>query len=317
MAKTNKTFIKAKKANPIIKEITKNKTMFLMLLPAIILTIVFSYIPMSGVIVAFKNYNYVEGIWGSEFVGFSNFRYFFISGKAWSLTKNTIFYNGVFLVVGTIFRIVIAIFIFEMSGKIYKRVLQSVMLLPYFLSWVVIGGLAYNALNYEFGVINTWLNSLGFESWDVYNNPDVWKYILTAVTLWHATGYGIIFYLAALTGINTELYESAYLDGCGLLKRIWYITLPLIMPTTIILTLLSLGSILKGNMDMFYQLVGTNANLFEATDVIDTYVFRSLTQLRDFTVTSAAGLYQQIVGCVLVLSVNAIVKKIQPDNALF
>ena len=152
---------------------------------------------------------------------------------------------------------------------------------------------------------------------DVYNNEKAWRWIFLFVNIWKSTGYGMIFYLATITGINTELYEAAYLDGCGLLKRIRYVTLPLILPTTCILLLLSLGGILKGNMDMFYQLVGNNPNLYKATDVIDTYVFRSMTQLKDYTVTTAAGMYQQVIGFALVITVNFIIKRFDPDSAIF
>ena len=298
-------------------EFKKNKILFLMLVPTLILVFVFSYIPMGGAIIAFKDYRFDLGILKSPWVGLKNFTYFVTSGKMWSLTINTLSYNIVFIAIGVITRILMAIFIFEMCTNIYKRFLQSVMMLPHFLSWVVIGGLTYNLLNYEFGTINNLLASLGVERWNVYNDAGAWKYIFTSVSVWQGLGYGMIFYLAALTGINPELYEAAYLDGAGLMKRIRYVTIPLIMPTTIILLLLSLGGILKGNMDMFYQLVGNNPNLYEATDVIDTYVFRTLTTLKDFTVTSAAGLYQQVIGLVLVLAVNGIVRKIDNDSAIF
>ena len=300
-----------------IKEVKRNRMLFLMILPAVIFIFIFSYIPMGGAVIAFKDYKFNLGILRSPWVGLKNFSYFVTSGKMWSLTVNTLSYNIVFIVVGVIIKIAMAVLIFEMCTKIYKRVLQSVMMLPHFLSWVVIGGLAYNMLNYEFGTINNLLESIGLQRWDVYNNSGIWKYIFTAVTVWQGTGYGMIFYLAALTGINPELYEAAYLDGAGLMKRIWYVTLPLIMPTTIILLLMSLGGILTGNMDMFYQLVGDNSNLYEATDVIDTYVFRTLTVLKDYTVTSAAGLYQQVIGLILVLSVNAVIRRIDSDSAVF
>ena len=284
------------------KELKKNKILHLMLVPAILITIVFSYLPMGGIVLAFKNYRFDKGIFGSDWVGLDNFKFFVTSGKMLLLTKNTFDYNLMFRVVGTIVQILMAILICEMVTKYYKRTLQSIMMLPHFFSWVVIGGMAYNMLNYEFGTINNILESLGLERWDVYNTPGVWR--------------GIMLF-AAITGINPELYEAAYLDGCGLFKRIRYVTLPLILPTTCILTLLGLSGILKGNMDMFYQMVGSNSNLFEATDVIDTYVYRSLTKLNDYTITSAASLYQQVIGFVLVIVTNLIVKKFDPDSAIF
>ena len=301
----------------VLKELKKNKLLYLMALPSIIFVIIFAYVPMGGLVIAFKDFKYNLGIIKSPWVGMQNFSYFVNSGKMWSLTKNTLSYNLMFLFATTVAQVFFALLICEMCTKYYKRVMQSIMILPNFLSWVIIGGMAYSFLNYEFGTINNILSSLGLERIDVYSNEKVWRWIFLFVKLWSSTGFGMLFYLAAITGINTELYEAAYLDGCGLLKRIRYITLPLILPTTCILLLLGLGGILKGNMDMFYQLVGNNPNLYNATDVIDTYVFRSMTKLKDYTVTTAAGLYQQVIGFVLVITVNLIVKKFDPDSAIF
>ena len=301
----------------LLREFKKNKTLFLMILPAVLFVFIFSYVPMGGLVIAFKNYKMNLGIFDSPWVWLDNFKYFISSGKMWSLTCNTLVYNIVFLIVGTVMKVVMAILINEMCTKYYKRTLQSVMMLPYFLSWVVIGGMAYNLLNYEFGAVNNFLVKMGFERIDVYGTPEAWKYIFTGFVVWQGTGYGMIFYLSALTGINPELYEAAYLDGAGLIQRIRYITIPLIMPTTLIIILLGLGGILRGNLDMFYQLVGNNPNLYAETDVIDTYVFRTLTNIKDYSVTTAVGLYQQVLGCLLVLTVNAIVKKFDADSAIF
>jgi len=298
-------------------EVRKNWVLMLMVLPMMIYTFIFSYIPMGGIIIAFKKYTYA-GIFESEWIGFENFKLFVESGKMLSLTRNTLLYNIVFILVGVVTRIAFAIMITEMWTKYYKRTLQSIMMLPHFLSWVVIGGLAYNMLNFEYGTINNILHSLGAERINVYTNVKAWPIIFTFLSVWHGTGYGMVFYLSAIIGINPELYEAAYLDGAGLMQRIFKITIPLIMPTTIIMLLLSLGGILKGNMDMFYQVIRDNSFLYEATDVIDTYVFRSLTTAgSDLGVTAATGLYQQVIGCVLVLTVNGIVRHFDSDSALF
>lgn len=300
-----------------VVECKKNWVLMLMVLPMMLYTILFSYVPMGGIIIAFKDYTY-EGIFASDWTGLQNFRFFVESGKMLSLTRNTLVYNLIFNAVGVVTKIAFAIMITEMWTKYYKRTLQSLMMLPHFLSWVVIGGLAYNMLNYEYGTINNILVSLGMERMNVYNNVKVWPTIFTFLTIWHSTGYGMIFYLSAIIGINPELYEAAYLDGAGLMQRIFKITIPLIMPTTIIMILLSLGSILKGNMDMFYQVIRDNSYLYDVTDVIDTYVFRMLTTAgSDLGITAAVGLYQQVIGCVLVLTVNGIVRRIDSDSALF
>ncbi len=299
-------------------EVRKNWVLMLMVLPMMLYTFIFSYIPMGGIIIAFKKYTY-SGVFASEWIGFENFELFVESGKMLSLTRNTLIYNIVFIIVGVVTRIAFAIMITEMWTKYYKRTLQSIMMLPHFLSWVVIGGLAYNMLNYEYGTINNILDTMfGMERINVYTNTSIWPGIFTFLSVWHGTGYGMVFYLSAIIGINPELYEAAYLDGAGLMQRIFKITIPLIMPTTIIMLLLSLGGILKGNMDMFYQVIRDNSFLYDATDVIDTYVFRSLTTAgSDLGVTAATGLYQQIIGCVLVLTVNGIVRHVDNDSALF
>ena len=243
-----------------LTEVRKNWVLMLMVLPMMIYTFIFSYIPMGGIIIAFKKYTYA-GIFASEWIGFENFELFVESGKMLSLTRNTLAYNIVFIFVGVVTRIAFAIMITEMWTKYYKRTLQSIMMLPHFLSWVVIGGLAYNMLNYEYGTINNILHSLGAERINVYTNTKIWPGIFTFLSVWHGTGYGMVFYLSAIIGINPELYEAAYLDGAGLMQRIFKITIPLIMPTTIIMLLLSLGGILKGNMDMFYQVIRDNSFL--------------------------------------------------------
>lgn len=299
------------------KELKRNRILFLMILPAVAFTFVFSYLPMGGIVIAFKDFNYVKGIWGSEWNGFDNFEGLIKSGKLLLLIRNTLFYNIVFIGVGLVVKVSLAIMITEMSTQKYKRTMQSFMMLPHFLSWVIVGGMAYNILNYEFGLMNQLLTSIGLDRIDVYTNKKVWKYILTFASVWKETGYGMIFYLAAITGINPELYEAARVDGCGIMKRIRYITLPLIKPTTCILLLLNLGNILKGNMDMFYNLVGSNGLLYDVTDVIDTYVYRSMLASADYGVTGAIGLFQSVIGFILVVSVNAITKKLDEDSALF
>ena len=299
------------------KELKRNKVLFLMILPAVAFTFIFSYIPMGGIIIAFKDYKYVAGIWGSKWNGLDNFEALFKSGKLLLLIKNTIFYNVLFIGAGLVTKISLAIFISEMCTKRYKRTMQSFMMLPHFLSWVIAGGMFYNIFNYEFGLMNQLLTALGLDRVDIYTNEGVWKYILTFASVWKETGYGMIFYLAAITGINPELYEAARVDGCGIMQRIRYITLPLIKSTTSILLLLSLGGILKGNMDMFYNLVGNNGYLYNATDVIDTYVYRAMLQLNDYGVTGAIGLFQSVIGFVLVVTVNTITKKLDSDSALF
>jgi len=288
-----------------------------MLIPAILYFVVFSYIPMAGSIVAFKRFNYNQGIFGSPWNGLENFRFFFISGQAWNVTRNTFLYNILFMVTGNVLQITIAILLVELPSKTFRKVSQTMMFLPYFISWVVAGTFVYNLFNYEFGTINTLLKSLGLKPIDVYSNPSVWKYILLFFNSWKWAGYGSVVYLAAILGIDTELYEAAQIDGAGVWCRIRRITLPLLVPTVIILVLLNIGRIFRGDFDMFFQLVGDSGNLFEATNVIDTFVFRALMRNSDFGMASAAAFYQSVLCFGTILLVNFIIRKTNKDYALF
>ncbi|MDI4649826.1 ABC transporter permease [Cohnella hashimotonis] len=306
------------KSHGLIAELKKNKMLFLMLTPAVVYFIIFNYLPMGGVVVAFKYFEFDKGIFHSPWVGLKNFSFFFRSGQAWLLTKNTILYNLAFILVGMAFQVGVAIIFSELKGKWLKKAMQSSMLLPYFISWVVVGSFVYGIFNYEFGSLNTLLKSIGMEPVDIYGRPSLWFFIIVGFYLWKLIGYGSIVYLAAILGINPELYESAELDGANIFQRIRHITLPLLKITIVIMVLLQVGGILRGNLDMFYQLVGNNGLLFNKTDVIDTFVFRALYQQGlDLGLPAAAGLYQSAVGFVIIISLNYVIKKVNPDYALF
>ena len=267
-----------KQESSFTRALRKNRVLLMMLIPAFLYFFIFSYLPMSGAIVAFKSYNFREGIFGSPWVGFSNFEYFFKSGQAWTVTRNTILYNVGFIVVNTVLQMGLAIFISEIGGKYFKKVTQTAMFLPYFISWVVVGMIAYNFLNVDYGTVNTILNKLGMESINFYGTKWVWPIIITAFCAWKNVGYGTVLYLAAIMGIDQEIYEAAQIDGANIFQRIFKVTIPCLVPTLIILTLLSIGNIFRGDFQMFYQLVGNNVPLFPITDVIDTFTFRSLIQ---------------------------------------
>lgn len=299
------------------KEVRRHWVLFLMLLPAVLFFIIFCYIPMPGAYIAFVDYNMGKGIFGSQFVGLRNFQFLINSGDLWRITKNTILYNLVFIFLGNFLQLFFAISISELASKWFKKVTQSIMLLPNFISMVIVGYFAYNLFNYDYGFANTILNALGFESHEFYSDQGIWKYIIVAFNLWHGTGYGMIVYLATITGISDEIYEAAYLDGCSLVQRIRYVTLPMMKSTVVLLILFSLGGILKGSFDLFYNLIGTNSVLYPQTDIIDTFVFRSLVGQFNFSQSAAVGFYQSLFGLILVLLVNFIVRKIDPDNALF
>lgn len=300
-----------------IHKIKENKILLLMLLPAVIFFFIFSYIPMAGVIVAFKSYNFREGIFGSPWVGFNNFKFFFQSGQAFKVTRNTILYNIAFILINTTLQVGVAILISEIKGKYFKKITQSLMFLPYFISWVIVGVIVYNIFNFEHGTFNVLLKAINLKAVDVYSKPVAWIFIIIVFCAWKGLGYGTVLYLAAIMGIDTEIYEAAEMDGANIFQRIFYITIPCLIPTIIILTLLAIGNIFRGDFQMFYQLVGNNGTLFNTTDVIDTFTFRSLLQTNEFGMAAASGLYQSVFCFVTVLLANHFVKKYNEDYSLF
>lgn len=298
-------------------EVRRNRALFLMILPATIFTFVFFYLPMSGLVLAFKNYRFNLGVFGSEWNGIENFRYLFSSGTGWLITKNTILYNIVNLITSQALAIIIAIFITEMNAKVFKKITQSAIFLPYFISWVIVGTFVYALFNYETGLLNHVVTSLGGKQVNVYSMPWVWPIIICCFNSWKWCGYNSVIYIAAIVGVDQGIYEAAYIDGAKISQRIWYITLPCIRPMIIIMLLLQVGRILRGDFEMFYQIVGNNGQLFNSTDVIDTYVFRSLLQNSNLGMTAAASFYQSTLCFIIIVVVNSIVKHVDADYALF
>ena len=304
----------------VFHELFINKTLYTMTLPAIVFFSLFAYIPMVGVYYAFTQYNFKAGLFGSPFVGLKNFEFLFSGGSSsiiLRLTRNTVLYNLIFIILGNTLQLITAIVLSELTQKLFKRIGQSLMFLPHFVSYVMVAVLAYNLFSYEYGIINNLLKLLGKEPVNVHSMPAAWWIIIPIVYFWKTIGYGMVIYLAAIMGIDREMYEAADIDGANIIDRIWHITIPNLRATFIILLLFSLGSIMRGQFDLFYQLVGRNGLLFNATDIIDTFVYRSLTQAFDIGLGTAAGLYQSVFGMLTVLTANFIVKKLNPDYALF
>ena len=302
-----------------LKELKKSRTLLLMLLPAVVIIFIFAYLPMGGMVLAFKQYNYRDGIWGSPWVEniFDNFKFFFMSGKAFAVTANTFSYNLCFIVVNTFLAVLFAVILSEAKGKRFKKLTQSSIFLPYFVSWVIVGTIAYNLLNYENGVVNGVLKTLGIEPVNLYADPDAWRILIVLFNAWKSVGYSMVVYMAAVTGVDMQLHESAKIDGANIFQRIHYVTLPAIRPTIITMVLLDVSKIFRGNLDLFYQLIGKNGALYDSTDVIDTFVFRSLLETSDIGMTAAAGFYQSILCFVTIMVVNGVVRKINSDYALF
>ena len=307
----------ASRAKTFYKQFLQYRPLLLMLLPPFAYIVIFAYIPMSGLVLAFKNYTYAGGIWGSQWVGLKNFRFFFISGAARTVIPMTLAYNFAFITVGMLMQVFFAIILNEVIGKLFKRITQSMMLLPHFISWVVVSALVYNILNYEFGVFNNLRAGIGMDPVNVYGNPSLWPFIMVFMSLWKGAGYGTIIYLANITSIDPQIFEAAQIDGANAWQQIRRITIPHLRSTMIIMFLLAMGNMFRGGLDMFFQIIGNNGMLLPRADVIDAYVFRLLTSSADIGMAASAGLFQSVLGFATVLTANFIVKKIEPDYSLF
>lgn len=308
---------KTGRGKEFLKKLRRYRVYLLMLSPAVIYTLIFAYYPMTGIVMAFKKYNYAGGIWGSPWNGFENFKFFFKSGQAGLVTRNTVLYNIAFILVGTFTQVAVAIFLTEIRGKRFRKISQSMMFLPYFISWVIVGVMAFNIFSSDYGFINRLITSLGGEKIAFYSTPKVWPFILIFFNIWKGVGYGSVMYLAAIMGIDTSVYEAAAIDGANVFQRIIKVTIPMIMPTMVILLLMSVGGIFKGNFDMFYNLVGNNGLLYNYTDVIDTLAMRALISSNDFGMSAAIGLFQSVLCFVTVTIVNKLVGMYDRDYALF
>ena len=302
---------------PLLRQFMDSKILLLMCLPAIVFFIVFNYMPLPGVWIAFTNFNYRDGIFGSPFVGFKNFEFLIKSGQLWTLTRNTILYNLAFIILGNILQIAIAIMLNEIRSTFFKKISQAAMFLPFFISAVLVGVIAFNLLNYDTGALNALIKETGGDPVKIYSTAGAWPLIIITVHLWQSTGYGSIVYFAAIMGIDRTLYEAASIDGASAWQRIRYVTLPSLKPTFIILVLFSLGSIMHGNFGLFWNLVGNNAALFSTTDIIETSVYRMVLSQNNFTTSTAVGLYQSLFGFALVMTANWVVRRINKDYALF
>lgn len=290
---------------------------YLMALPGMLYLFINNYMPLPGLVLAFKKYNAKKGIFGSPFVGFKNFKYLFATKDAFVITRNTLLYNVGFIIVNTIMAIFVAILLAEMTSKI-KKVYQSLVLLPYMISMVIVSYLVFGFLSTENGFFNnTILKALGRDPIVWYMDPKYWPFILVFVSAWKGVGYNCVIYLASILGIDKSIYESAAIDGATKWQQIFKITIPLLKPTIIMMTMLAIGRIFYSDFGLFYQVPQNQGALFNVTNTIDTYVYRGLLELGDMSMSSAAGLYQSVVGFILVLGSNLLVRKVDPENALF
>lgn len=299
------------------RKIGKYIPVYVMLLPGFLYLLINNYVPMSGLIMAFKHVNWQKGIWGSDWAGLDNFEYLFKTPDAFNITRNTIGYNVVFIIVNLIVALIFAILLSEIRNKLAVKCYQTVIMLPFMISMVIVSYLAYAFLAGDTGLFNGIRRAFGLEDISWYTEPKYWPFILVFINCWKGVGYGTIVYLSSILGIDQELYEAAEVDGITELKKIRYITLPLIKPTIITMMLLSVGRIFYSDFGLFYQVPMSSGALIDATSTIDTYVYRGLITLGDVGMSSAAGFYQSIVGFILILFANWITNKYSSENALF
>ncbi|MBB6634506.1 ABC transporter permease [Cohnella thailandensis] len=303
----------------ILKELGKNKWLYAMTLPVVVYVFIFSYVPMSAHLLAFKRFIPVKGLWGSEWVGLDNLKFFF-AGPDWlGVTLNTIYLNLLFIVAGTASSLCIALLLNEIRHSLFKKVSQSLVILPHFISIVVVNLIVINFFNGQDGTINLMLKEFGLPTVSWFQTPDVWPWLLTIIFVWKGAGWGSIIYLATLTGFSEEYYESARIDGAKRWQQIWHITLPLLRPTIIMLTLLALGRIFYGDFGLIYGIIGDNSLLFDSTDVIDTYTYRSLrsTNMNSYSNAAAVALFQSVMGLIAILFFNWTVRRVDNDSKLF
>lgn len=306
--------VKTKKS----KALKKYWPLYLMMLPGCLYLLINNYFPMAGIVIAFKKVNFTTGIFKSPFVGLENFRFLFQTKDAFIITRNTILYNIAFIVVNMVVGIFFAILISEISSKIGKKIYQSAILLPFLMSMVILSYIVYALFSSENGMVNnSILPAFGKEAISWYNEPKYWPAILIVTNCWKGVGYGCLIYLSTIIGIDRSFYEAAQLDGATRWQQIYFITLPGLKVTIITLTLLSVGRIFYSDFGLFYQVPMNSGTILDTTNVIDTYVYRALLQLGNVGMASAAGVYQSLVGFVVVLISNWVVKKTDPDSALF
>ena len=298
---------------------SKSSLPLLMLtIPGLLYLLINNYIPMAGVIIAFKSQNFAKGIFGGKWVGFDNFAFLFKTKDAWIMTRNTILYNLAFIIIGTICAVIVALLMTELTKKTISKFYQNALILPSVISMVVVSYIAFSFLNSDSGLINkTILKTLGLPAVSWYSEPKYWPVILVLVFLWKTAGYSSIVYMASIAGMDKSIYEAAKIDGAGKLRQIKDITLPLLKPTIIIMVLMSVGRIMNSDFGLFYQVPMNSGALYSTTQTIDTYVYRAMMQLNDTGMAAASGLYQSMVGFILVLIANGIVQKVDPDNSLF
>lgn len=299
------------------KEVYKNKVLLLMTLPVTVLLILLNYCPMFGALMAFQDFKAYKGFFGSEWVGFKNFEFLFKTSDAWIITRNTLCYNLVFIILGAILAVILAI-IFDLLGKTRLNTTNQILVLfPHFISWVVGSYFVYTILSFDKGILNGIIEFFGGTPVNWYNKPEAWPFILPIAHFWKGIGYSSIIYYSSIKGISLDYYEAAKIDGAGWFQQVRYITVPMLKSIVIVMLILHMGSVFRSDFGLFYLVTRNSGALYNVASTIDTYVYNGLTQGSNLGMTAATGLYQSVVACILVITTNAIVRKISPDDAMF
>lgn len=307
----------ARRRYSLRRDLKMNWQLYLMAAPAVILLFIFGYMMDFGAIMAFQELDYNKGLFTSPFVGFKNFEYLFAGTTIWRVTRNTVFYNLAFMVVNTVTSIGLALIINEMTNKKVSKVIQTILIMPYFLSMVVVSIIVYAFLAYNSGFLNVNLVKLGLDKQNWYKMPEVWPYFIVFINMWKNVGFSSITYTAIISGIPQEYYEASTIDGASRWQQCWKITLPH-MKTIIAIGLInSLSAILSSDFDLFYVITKNDGALYSTTQVLSTYTYNALRSMSNLGMTAAAGLYVSFIGMLLVLLSNYVVKKIDPDSAMF
>ena len=291
-------------------------TLLMMTLPGMVCLILFSYLPMFGIVIAFKNYVPLKGVFASEWVGFKNFEFFFTSQSAWRTIRNTVLYSIDFLVLDLVLGVLIAILLYNLTSSRALKTYHTIILLPRFLSIIIISFITYAMLSPSYGVVNQLVRAMGGNTVQWYSEAKYWPWIITIVHCWMSIGAGCLYYYAALTGIDASLFEAATIDGATCWQKAWYIMIPSLVPIMVIMTILGIGGLFSGDMGLFYQVPKDQGLLYETTDIINTYTYRALLG-GSLAKSAAVGLFQSVVGLFLVLGTNTIVRKVSPEHSMF
>lgn len=288
-----------------------------MALPGLLVVFVVSYMPMPGIILAFKDYKVIKGVWGSDWVGLKNFQFLFNSGIAWEIIRNTVVLNALFIVAAQVCSLTMSLLLNEVYHHYLSRIYQSILFFPHFVSWVLVGFFTFAFLNSDTGYANAILKSLGMGTVNWYASPQYWTLILVFLSVWKGLGYFTIIYLAGMLNINPEYYEAARIDGANKLQEIRFISLPLVQPLVIINVLLAIGRIFFANFDFIFNVTRDSSMLLSRVNVIDTFIYRSLSSVGNFNLAAAAGFFQAVMGLILILLANWVVRRFAREQALF